>query len=421
MAKFIVKGGNVLRGVVKLSGAKNSALPIICASILTSEKIKLLNIPTELEDVKVQLSMLESIGVNISVEVDAVNIDSASVTRHEVSMDSEKSIRTSLLTLGSLLARFGRARVPLPGGDNIGERKYDLHIYALERLGAKIKVGNDGFLEAECDGLRGAEIDFPLRTTGGTENAMIAASLARGTTVIKNAHTRPEVTDLANFLNAMGAKVKIRGSGYIEVEGVTELYGTNYSIMPDNVEALTFIIAAALTRGDVEIKRCPVNMLEIPIIYLRESGVNFYNSDDSLFVTRNNTITSVDLSTGSYPGINSDFQPLFTVFATQAKGKSKITDIRFINRFEYTKELNKMGANITIQGNTAIIEGETKLKGCHVTAHDIRGGAALIVAGLCADGETIIDNAYQIKRGYEQIENKFIGLGAEFRNELEEA
>ncbi|MFC1898797.1 UDP-N-acetylglucosamine 1-carboxyvinyltransferase [Chloroflexota bacterium] len=421
MGKFIVKGGNILRGVVKVSGAKNSALPIICASILTSEKVRLLNIPTELEDVKVQLSMLEGAGANISIKVDTVSIDSASMTKNEVFMDSEKSIRTSLLMLGSLLGKFGRARVPLPGGDNIGDRRYDLHIYALERLGAKIKINNDGFLEAECNGLRGAEIEFPFRTTGGTENAMIAASLAMGTTIIKNAHTRPEVVDLANFLNSMGAKVIIRGSGYIEIEGVTELYGTNYSIIPDNVEALTFIIASALTGGDVEIKHCPINMLEIPMIYLRESGVNFYKDDDSLFVTRNNTVTSVDLSTGSYPGINSDFQPLFTVFATQAKGKSRITDIRFINRFEYAKELNKMGANIIIQGNTAIVEGERKLKGCQVNAQDIRGGAALIVAGLCADGETIIDNAYQINRGYEQIENKFIGLGAEFKNELDEA
>jgi len=414
MERLVIKGGNVLRGTVEVSGAKNSALPILCASILTADKVKLFNMPNKIEDVRVQIDMLKSIDAHVTTENDMVVIESSSARDQQVIMDKKRGVRTSLLLLGSMLGRFGRARVPLPGGDNIGERKFDLHIYALERLGAKVRVTDDGFLEAECAGLKGAEIEFPIRTTGGAENAMIAACLARGTTVIKNAYTRPEVVDLANFLNDMGAKITIKGSGHIEVEGVTELHGTNYTIIPDSVEAFTYIVATALTKGDVEIKRCPVDDLEVPIIFLRESGVNSYKGSDSLLVTRNRLITAFDLSTGPYPGINTDFQALFAVFATQAEGKSRITDIiRFAERFRFTEELNKMGAHITIEDNVATIGGETRLKGCQVSALDIRAGAALIVAGLCAEGETIIDNVYQIDRGYERIEEKLRGLGAE--------
>jgi len=412
MGRYTITGGNALYGSVTLSGAKNSALKVLCASILTPEKVRLFNMPTKIEDVKVQIDMLKSIGVDATIENDTILINSSFAKEDEVIMDKERGVRTSLLMLGSMLGRFGKARVPLPRGDDIGERKYDLHIYALERLGATIKV-SDGFIEAECNGLKGAEIEFPIRTTGGTENAMIAASLAHGKTTIKNAHTRPEVVDLANFLNSMGARIKIVASGYIEIEGVTDLYGTNFSIIPDSVEALTFIIASVLTKGDVEIKHFPFNTLDVPIAYLRESGVNFYKGLDSLLVTRNNIITSVDLSTGPYPGINSDLQPLFAVFATQAEGKTRITDLRFTHRFGYAKELNKMGAKIEINGNTATINGDTRLSGSRVSAIDIRAGAALIVAGLCAKGNTTIDNIYQIDRGYEQIDKKLKELGAD--------
>jgi len=416
MGKLIIKGGNRLEGTVTLSGAKNSALKVLCASILTSEKIRLFNMPTKMEDVKTQIGMLESIGAKVEIKSDEVFVDNSKIDKWDISSSNkDRNVRTSLLLLGSLLGRFGKARVPLPGGCKIGERPYDLHVYALELLGAKVRVTDGGYIEAECDKLRGAEIEFPIRTTGGTENSIIAACLAQGKTIIKNAHTRPEVIDLANFLNSMGAKVKIIGSGYIEVEGVSELYGTTYRIIPDNVEALTFIIAAAVTKGDIEIDQFPVNTLEIPIIYLRESGVSFYVGVNSLRITGNKKFTPVDLSTGSYPGINSDFQPLFAIFATQAEGKSRITDIRFTERFEYVKELNKMGANIVLNGNTAVIQGETKLKGAKVNAVDLRAGAALINAGLCAEGETAIENVYQIDRGYEQIEEKLSALGAEVK------
>jgi len=412
MERLIIEGGNRLEGTVTLSGAKNSALKLLCASILTSDKIRLFNMPTKMEDVKVQIEMLKSIGAKVKVENDMVFIDNSAINRWDVSVDEGKGIRTSLLMLGSLLGRFGNARAPLPGGCDIGERKYDLHIYALEKLGARVKITDDGFLEAECDELKGAEIEFPLRTTGGTENAIITACLAKGKTVIKNAHTRPEVIDLVNFLNAMGARIKVIGSGWIEVEGKEGLDGTNYRIIPDNVEALTFIIASAVTGGNIEIMNCPINVLEVPMIYLRESGVRFHKGTESIRVTTNKRLAPLDISTGAYPGINSDFQPLFTAYATKAEGTSRITDIRFEDRFDYLNELSKMGAKISRGGNTIAIIGSSGLKGTQVNAHDLRAGTALLIAGLFAEGKTEIGNIYQIDRGYEMIDEKLRRLGA---------
>lgn len=411
MERLVIEGGNRLEGTVILSGAKNSALKALCASILTSDKVALLNMPTNMEDIKVQIDMLKSLGARIEIKDDTVLVDNSSISRWDVFVDEGKSIRTSLLMLGSLLGRFGKARVPLPGGDNIGERKFDLHIYALERLGARVRVTEEGFLEAECDELKGAEIEFPIRTTGGTENAIIAACFAKGNTIIKNAHTRPEVTDLVNFLNSMGAKIKVIGSGWIEVEGVDGLHGTNYKIILDSVEALNFIIASAVTAGDVEIINCPINDLEVPIVYLRESGVRFHKGEGSIRVTANKRLTATDVSTGPYPGINSDFQPLFAAYATKAEGTSTITDIRFRDRFDYVNELLKMGAKISRKANTITITGGSTLKGTQVIAHDIRAGAALLIAALFAEGKTQIDNVYQIDRGYEAIDGKLRKLG----------
>ncbi|MBN1794165.1 MAG: UDP-N-acetylglucosamine 1-carboxyvinyltransferase [Candidatus Omnitrophica bacterium] len=411
MDSLVINGPGRLEGTVAISGAKNAALKVLCASLLTPEGVRLSNIPTGIEDVKVQLGMLESIGVRVVASGAEVCIDGSSISGYEVIMDQEKGIRTSLLMLGALLARFGEGRVPLPGGCTIGERKYDLHIMVLEKLGATVKVSDDGFLEAECDRLRGAEITFPLRTTGATEHAIIASCLAEGRTVLKNAHTRPEVFDLVRFLNTMGADIRIVGSGWIEIEGVKELHGTSYGIIPDSVEALTFIIAAAVTRGDIEIAECPLDALEIPLIYLRESGVRFDVAERSLRVTAPARLTALDISTGPYPGINSDFQPLFTAYATQAEGVSTITDIRFRDRFDYVTELLKMGARISREGNTIIIAGGTPLKSARVHACDLRAGAAVLIAGLCARGTTEIDNVYQIDRGYEEIDVKLKGLG----------
>jgi len=417
MEKLIIRGGNRLEGTVTLSGAKNSALKVLCASILTSEKVKIFNMPAKMEDVKVQIDMLKSIGAKVEIKGDMVFIDNSTINRWDVSIDEGRSVRTSLLMLGSLLGRFRKARVPLPGGCKIGERKFDLHIYALEHLGAKVKVADDGFLEAACNGLKGAEIEFPIRTTGGTENAILAACLAKGTTIIKNAFTRPEVADLVNYLNSMGAKISIIGSGYIEIEGVNELHGTAYNIIPDPLEAFTFIISTAVTKGDVEIKHCPTHFLKVPLVYLQESGVIFRKTEGGLRIATRPKLTCLDLATSPYPGVMSDFQPLFTVFASQGEGLSRITELIRGKRFQYVKELKKMGININIIHNTAFVKGPCNLKGSKVYANDIRGGAALVVAGLCAEGETVIDNAYQIDRGYEQIDVKLRELGAEIRRD----
>lgn len=413
MEKFVIEGGNALKGTVKVSGAKNSALKVLCASLLTPEKVRLFNMPTMIEDVKVQIDMIRSVGAKVAVENDMVVIDNSSVRDYDVFMDKEKGIRTSLLMLGSLLGRFGRARVPLPGGDNIGERKYDLHIYALERLGAKVKVTDDGFLEAECDGLRGAEIEFPFLTMGATENTIISASLAKGQTIMRNAYITPEVLDLIKFLKCMGAKIKVGGSRFVQIDGVEELYGTNHKIIPDRLEALTFVIAGAVTKGFLEIKEFPAEFLEVPLIYLRDAGVNFYKGENSLIINgQGGLFGPMEIVAGSYPGIISDTQPLFAVFATQASGNSRVIDVRYPNRFAYVEFLRKMGADIHQEGNIAVIEGPTPLKGTSIPSKDIRTGAALLVAGLCAEGQTEIENIYQIDRGYERIEEKLFKLGA---------
>jgi len=417
MEKLIIRGGNRLEGTVTLSGAKNSALKVLCASILTSEKVKIFNMPTKMEDVKVQIDMLKSIGAKVEIKGDMVFIDNSTINRWDVSIDEGRSVRTSLLMLGSLLGRFRKARVPLPGGCKIGERKYDLHIYALERLGAKVNETSDGYIEADCCGLKGAEVEFPNRTIGGTENAILAACLAKGKTIIKNATIRPEVLDLVNFLNSMGAKIDVPGAGYIKIEGVSELHGTTYSIIPDPIEAFTFVIATIVTKGEVKIKPCPTSFIEVPIIYLRESGVNFHLNGDTLKVNTIKRITCLDIATSPYPGIFSDYQPFFTVFASQAGGVSRKTDNIQPKRFQCAMGLARLGAGVRVIGNTAIVKGPTHLKGDHVVANDLRGGAALAVAGLCAEGETVIDNAYQIDRGYEQIDVKLRELGAEIRRD----
>jgi UDP-N-acetylglucosamine 1-carboxyvinyltransferase len=416
MEKFVIKGGNVLKGTVTVSGAKNSALKVLCASILTPEKVRLFNMPTKIEDVKVQIDMLKSIGAKVTTENDMVVIDSSPVREYEVFMDKEKSVRTSLLMLGSMLGRFGRARVPLPGGDNIGERKYDLHIYALERLGAKVRITDNEFLEAERDELRGAEIEFPFLTMGGTENTIIASCLAKGRTIIRNAYVTPEVLDLIKFLNGMGAKIKVGGSRFVQIDGVEELYGTNHKNIPDRLEALTFIVAGAVTKGFLEIKEFPTEFLEVPLIYLREAGVNFYKGENSLIIDgQGGLFGPMEIVAGSYPGIISDMQPLFAVFATQASGNSRVIDVRYPNRFAYVESLQKMGADIHQEGNIAVIKGPTPLKGASIASKDIRAGAALLVGGLCAEGQTEIENIYQIDRGYEMIEQKLNGLGADIK------
>jgi len=413
MEKFRIKGGNKLEGVVTLSGAKNSALKVICASVLTSEKVRLLNIPTQMEDVQVNIEMIKSVGSEVNIEENMVLIDNSKICDYDVSVDNDENVRTSLLMLGSLLGKYGKARVPLPGGCKIGERKFDLHISALERLGAKLCVSCDGYIEAESNGLRGAEIEFPLLTMGGTENTIIAACLAKGVTTIRNAYITPEVLDLIRFLKCMGARIEAQGSRFVKIEGVKELHGANYTIVPDRLEALTFIVAAAVTKGLVEIEQFPGDFLGVPLIYLKEAGVIFYTGKDRVIVDGRGIFSPLEIVAGSYPGIISDMQPFLTVFATQSTGTSTIIDVRYPNRFAYLRHLKKMGADIHREGNVAVIKGPSHLRGANISAEDLRAGAALVVAGLRAEGQTEIENIYQIDRGYERIEQKLRGLGAD--------
>jgi len=420
MEKLIIKGGNRLEGCVSISGAKNSALKVLCASILTSERIRLFNIPTGLEDVRASIDMIKSVGAKVFIKNNTVTIDNSSINNYDVSIPNDKDIRTSLLMLGSLLGKHGKAKVPLPGGCNIGDRKFDLHIYALERLGAKVKITDDGYIEAETTGLQGAEIEFPFLTMGGTENSIIASCLAKGLTTIKNAYVTPEVLDLIRFLKYMGAEIKVKGSRYVKIDGVKQLHGTGHTIIPDRLEALTFIVAGAVTKGFVEIEEFPIDFLGIPLIYLEEAGVIFHKGRRSVIVDGQGAFSPLEIVAGSYPGVISDMQPLFSVFATQSLGVSRIIDVRYPSRFGYIKYLQRMGADINQEGNIAVINGPTRLKGSDVNAENLRAGAALICGALCAEGKTAIENVYQIDRGYERIEQKLKDLGANITRVIRE-
>ncbi|MEX0996006.1 MAG: UDP-N-acetylglucosamine 1-carboxyvinyltransferase [Flavobacteriaceae bacterium] len=401
---LIIKKGT-LKGKVKVSGAKNSALRLLAASILTEEKIELTNFPNGLLDVQVHLEMLKVLGKDYHSVNDTVLIKEDTTNVKNKLIWEDRSIRNTLLILGALTTRFGEGRVPLPGGCKLGERKYDLHVMLLERLGAKVWEEGD-YLCAKADGkLKGNEVVLPLRSTGATENTIICASLAQGKTTLWNPHIRPEIMDLIDMLNKMGAKIKVFGQKCIEIEGVGKLEGVKHAVIPDNMEALTWAIGAVITGGDVEIQNFPFEHLEVPLVFLRESGMKFYRGENSLIV-RGGEAYPVEISTGPYPGINSDMQPLFAVYGAMSRGESKIVDLRFPGRYGYAEELAKMGMRYHVDGDMLVIDGGTPLTGARVTALDLRAGIALLLAGLTAEGETIIENAWQIERGYENLENK---------------
>lgn len=410
MNKDILKvSKGTLNGIVKVSGAKNSALRLLAASILTENTLILNNFPNGLLDVQVHLEMLKVLGKKYTSNKDTVVItqekEGITVLKWE-----DRSIRNTLLILGALTARYGEGRVPLPGGCKLGERKYDIHVMLLENLGAKVWEEGD-YLCAKVEGrLKGNEILLPMRSTGATENSIICASLAEGITTIWNPHIRPEIMDLIDMLKKMGAKIKVFGQKCIEIEGVAKLTGVKHSVIPDNMEALTWAIGAVITNGDVEIQNFPFEHLEVPLVFLRESGMKFYRGDDSLIV-RGGESYPIEISTGPYPGINSDMQPLFAVYGAMCKGESKIIDLRFPGRYGYAEELAKMGVEYKVEGDMLVIEGGTPLKGATVNALDLRAGIALLLAGLTAKGETTIENAWQIKRGYENLESKLLNMG----------
>ncbi|MCC3308766.1 UDP-N-acetylglucosamine 1-carboxyvinyltransferase [Psychrobacter sanguinis] len=399
-----------LEGKVKVSGAKNAALKLLTASVLTSDKVELFDSPNGLLDMQVHIGMLEKMGKTCYQKDGYLCIEESSTISNELLWD-ERSIRNSLLILGSLTARFSQGKVPLPGGCPLGDRKYDLHIQVLESMGAKVWE-EEGYLCAKSNGrLIGCEIHLPIRSTGATENAILCGVLAEGFTKIWNPHIRPEILDLIDMLNKMGANIKVYGQRSIEIEGVKELQGVKHKVIPDNMEAITWAIASAITGGDIEIINFPLEHLEVPLVFLRESGMNFYKGERSLIV-KGSTPYPIEISTGPYPGINSDMQPLFAVYGACSQGDSKIVDLRFPGRYAYAEELAKMGMKYSIEGDMLKIHGGNQLQGARVKALDLRAGMALILAGLVSEGETIIEDAWQISRGYENITEKLKALSS---------
>ena len=406
--KLIVKKSK-LEGRISIGGAKNSALKLLTASILTDDTITIQNFPSTLIDIKIHIEMLRNLGKYCRVENDQIIISRESKLKEELSWEGP-SIRNTLLIFGALLARTGKAKVPLPGGCEIGDRNYDLHQMVLEELGAKVWLENDHLCGEAPRGLKGAEIELPIRSTGATENAIIAGSFAKGTTVLWGPHFRPEVSDLISFMRSMGARIDVYGQESIQIHGVEHLIGAKHVVMPDNMEAITYLIGSVITGGDVEIENFPYQHLEVPLVHLRESGARFFRGEDTLIV-RGGKCFPVDISTGPYPGINSDMQPLFAVYGMCAKGESRIVDLRFPKRFGYAEELKKLGANLYVKDNILIIKGGKTLNGEAVTALDLRCGAALLLGGLVSEGVTTILNASEIERGYESIDAKLQKLG----------
>jgi len=402
---------SVLNGRVEVSGAKNSVLRLLAASLLTPEPLTIQNFPTSLLDGRIHIGMLEKLGKQCEVDEAAgsVTITESDAITSTLEWD-DRSIRNTLLILGALVSRTGHGAVPLPGGCNLGDRKYDLHVMLLEALGAR--VWQDGkMLCAEApNGLKGAEIHLPIRSTGATENAIISGSLATGTTRVWNPHIRPEILDLIAMLRSMGASIEVFGQEHIKIEGVGALGGTRHTAIADNMEAITWLIASVITGGDVEIVGFPSEHLEVPLIHLRESGADFFIGENSVIV-RGGRPLPVEISTGPYPGINSDMQPLFAVFGVAANGESRITDLRFPGRYGYMNELAKMGAEFSLQENLLRITGGKKLTGAPVTALDLRAGIALTLAGLTADGTTVVSESWQVERGYNDFVAKLQRLG----------
>jgi UDP-N-acetylglucosamine 1-carboxyvinyltransferase len=397
-----------LEGKVKVSGAKNNALKLLTASVLTNDIVEIYNSPNLLLDMQVHIGMLNQMGKQCFEKDGYLKIQEINLIP-ELNWD-ERSIRNSLLILGCLTTRFGRGSVPLPGGCKLGDRKYDIHVMILRELGAKVWE-EEGYLFTSSKGrLKGTDLYLPIRSTGATENAILCASLAEGKTTIWNPHIRPEIIDLIFMLNKMGAKIKVFGQKCIEVLGVDKLNGVSHTAIPDNMEALTWAIGSVVTNGEIEIENFPFEHLEVPLIYLRESGMQYFKNKNSLIV-RGGTPYPIEISTGPYPGINSDMQPLFAVYSAMSKGDSKIIDLRFPGRYEYAEQLGKMGMNYEITGDMLTIKGGNQLIGANVTATDLRAGISLLLAGLTADGETIINNAWQIGRGYENLVEKLENLG----------
>lgn len=402
-----------LQGNVSLAGAKNSALRLLAASLLTGERVILTNYPAKLLDSQIHVEMLKALGKTAKVQGDDyIEITETETLATALKWD-QRSIRNTLLILGALTARRGEGRVPLPGGCNLGDRKYDLHVMLLERLGARVWE-EDGYLcaKAPAGGLTGGDIHLPLRSTGATENAILCGVLAHGVTRVWNPHIRPEILDLIAFLRKMGAEIRVFGQEHIEITGVEGLQGTEHSVIADNMEAVTWLVGAIMTGGDVEIQGFPYDDLEVVIAHLKAAGARLYRNDDALIV-RGGTCYPIEISTGPHPGINSDVQPILAAWAAACRGESRIVDLRFPGRYAYAEEMARMGVRHEIRGDMLVINGQGGgLHGAEVRALDLRAGAALALCGLIAEGETRIVDAWQIGRGYVDFASKLSALGA---------
>ncbi|MEN6587781.1 MAG: UDP-N-acetylglucosamine 1-carboxyvinyltransferase [Sulfuricella sp.] len=415
MDKLVIQGGVPLAGEVRISGAKNAALPILCAALLAeTDTLRVANVP-HLHDITTMIGLLVQMGMGVSVddklgvELDARNIDNPLAPYELV-----KTMRASILVLGPLLARFGKARVSLPGGCAIGSRPVDLHIKGLEAMGASISIEH-GYINASAGRLKGARIFMDLVTVTGTENLMMAAALAEGSTVLENAAREPEVVDLAECLKAMGANIEGAGSDVITIHGVERLHGAGYSVMPDRIEAGTFLVAAAATQGKVKLRNVRPDIFDAVLDKLRDAGATIETGADWVSLEMHNPIKSVNIRTAPYPAFPTDMQAQFMTLNTVAKGAATMTETIFENRFMHVQELRRLGADIEVEGNTAIVRGIPELSGATVMATDLRASASLVIAGLVAQGETTVERIYHLDRGYECIEEKLSQLGARIK------
>jgi UDP-N-acetylglucosamine 1-carboxyvinyltransferase len=414
MDKLVIDGGVPLSGDVRVSGAKNAALPLMCAALLTEEPLRLANVP-QLRDISTMLRLLGQMGVDVSLdERMGVELCAQKIADPVASYDLVKTMRASILVLGPLLARCGEARVSLPGGCAIGLRPVDLHIKGLEAMGARIAV-EEGYIAARAGRLRGARIVMDLVTVTGTENLMMAACLAEGTTVLENAAREPEVLDLARCLTAMGARISGAGSDVVTIEGVARLSGTRYRIMPDRIETGTYLVAAAATGGRVRLIGTDATLLDVVLEKLREAGARVETDADTISLAASGRPKSVSVRTAPYPGFPTDMQAQFMALNAIAEGAAVITETIFENRFMHALEMRRLGADIEISGNTAVVRGVPRLQGATVMATDLRASASLVIAGLAAEGSTTVDRIYHLDRGYECLEEKLAQLGARIR------
>ena len=417
MERLMINGGNRLNGTVKISGAKNAVLPIIAATLLGQDKETCLDEVPNLDDVQTIGEVLKTLGVHVrhDAEHNKFYVDASNIQNIVAPYDLVRKMRASFLIMGPLLARIGEAKISLPGGCAIGTRPIDLHLKGFAALGAKISIGHGDISAVAPEGLKGARIYLDFPSVGATENILMAASMAEGQTIIENPAQEPEIVDLANYLNIMGAKIRGAGTNVIKVEGVKKLVAHDYTIIPDRIEAGTYMIAAAMTQGDVYIANAISEHLKPVIAKLKEAGVEVYEDVDGIRVVCNSRPRSVDIKTLPYPGFPTDMQAQFMALQTISSGTSMVTETVFENRFMHVDELRRMGAKIKIDGRTSVVEGQERLTGCQVKATDLRAGAAIVLAGLVAEGETQVSYIHHIDRGYDNLVQKLVSLGADIK------